>query len=150
MTRDDFVLKIQRALRQPKCARKVSGLSRNGPLMGLKCELSSDGRFGEIVEVTPRLGKIWFECLLSLFFFLRKILIKKNIFTPIPCCVIWLRGDSQRNQFWKYHELCMRLPRFSAGFTEHSAPVGSSTLTVKTCLPQLFQHRWRAPIYTLF
>ena len=32
MPRDAFVLKIQRELCHPKCARKVSGLSRNGPL----------------------------------------------------------------------------------------------------------------------
>ena len=31
MPRDIFVLKIQRELCHPKCARKVSGLSRNGP-----------------------------------------------------------------------------------------------------------------------
>ena len=31
MPRDAFVLKIQRELCHPKCARKVSGLSKNGP-----------------------------------------------------------------------------------------------------------------------
>ena len=33
MPRDAFVLKIQRELWHPKCARKGSGLSRNGPLV---------------------------------------------------------------------------------------------------------------------
>ena len=33
MPRDAFVFKIQRKLCHPKCARKVSGLSRNGPLV---------------------------------------------------------------------------------------------------------------------
>ena len=33
MPRDPFVLKMQRELGHPKCARKVSGLSRNGPLV---------------------------------------------------------------------------------------------------------------------
>ena len=32
MVRDAFVLKIRRELYHPKCARKVSGLSRNGSL----------------------------------------------------------------------------------------------------------------------
>ena len=31
MPRDAFVLRIQRELCHPKCARKVSGLSKNGP-----------------------------------------------------------------------------------------------------------------------
>ena len=32
MPRDAFVSKIQRELCHPKCARKISALSRNGPL----------------------------------------------------------------------------------------------------------------------
>ena len=35
--RDTFALKIQRELCNPKCAQKVSGLSRNGPLMFIAC-----------------------------------------------------------------------------------------------------------------
>ena len=36
-----FFLKIQRELYHSKCARKVSGLSRNGPLVRMKFELTN-------------------------------------------------------------------------------------------------------------
>ena len=39
MPRDAFALKIQRELCHPKCARKVSGLSRNVPLEDKSIEL---------------------------------------------------------------------------------------------------------------
>ena len=42
MPRDAFVLKIQEELCHPKCSRKVTGLSRNGPLAKLTLLLKDE------------------------------------------------------------------------------------------------------------
>jgi len=51
MPRDAFVLKMQRELCHPKCARKVLGLSRNRPLTHINL---FDTKFECFTHVTPQ------------------------------------------------------------------------------------------------